>query len=90
MQLGKHTLQHEILLTGLHVLGLFSVMIYLLVVGSALGKVGGCSQRVGLLHHIGGGVDSKADKASHVEGLHNAIPALPPEPLIVPRHILAG
>lgn len=52
--------------------------------------MGGCSQRVRLLHHIGSGVDSKADKASHVERLHNAVPAVPPEPLIIPRHILAS
>lgn len=63
---------------------------YLLVLGSALGKVGGGSERVGLLHHISSGVDSKADKASHVEGLHNAVPAMPSEPLVIPRHILAG
>lgn len=67
-----------------------NVGIYLLVLGSALGKVGGCSERVGLLHHISSGVNSKADEASHVEGLHNAVPAVPSEPLIIPRHILAG
>ena len=64
--------------------------IYLLVLGGALGKVGGGSERVGLLHHVSSGVNSKADKARHVEGLHNAVPAVPSEPLIIPRHILTG
>ena len=50
--------------------------------------MGGCIERAGLLHHIGSGVNSKADEASHVEYLHNAVPAMPSEPLIVPRHIL--
>lgn len=66
------------------------MVVYLLELGSAPSKVGGCGQGVGLLHYIGGGVNSKADEASHVEGLHNAVAAMPPEPLIVPGHVLAG
>lgn len=66
------------------------MIVYLLVLGRAPGKVGGCGGRVRLLHHIGSGVNSKADKASHVERLDNAVPPMPPEPLIVPGHVLAG
>ena len=52
--------------------------------------MGGCILGVRLLDDIGSGVHSKADKAGHVEGLHNAVPAVAPEPLIIPWHVLAS
>ncbi len=63
---------------------------HLSVLGGLLGKVGGCILGVRLLDDIGSGVHSKADKAGHVEGLHDAVPAVPPEPLIIPWHVLAS
>jgi len=60
------------------------------VLGGLLGKVGGCILGVRLLNDIGSGVHSKADKAGHVEGLHNAVPTVAPEPLIIPWHVLAS
>ena len=54
-----------------------------------LGQVGGGGDRVGLLHQVDSGVHREADKACHDKGLHNAVPALSPEPLIIPGHVLA-
>lgn len=62
---------------------------YLTVHWQRLGQVGGGGNRVGLLHQVDSGMHSEADKACHDKGLHNAVPALTPEPLVIPRHILA-
>ena len=43
-----------------------------------------------LLDDIHCGVDSKAEEARHVEDLHDAVPAVASEPLIVPRHVPAS
>ena len=63
---------------------------HLSVLEGLLGQVGGCILGVRLLDDIGSGVHGKADKAGHVEGLHNAVPAVAPEPLIIPWHVLAS
>lgn len=62
----------------------------LFVLAGCLGKEGGGCHEVRLLQYIDGRVHCEADKACHVQHLHNPVPALAPEPLVIPGHVFAG